>query len=58
MPMLRDLPRAAIVATRITHALIACAEAKRAAERDQALLSRRQITPVPADAAGLVAAAE
>jgi hypothetical protein len=35
-PMLRDIPRAAVVAVRLTHALASCAEAKRNCERDAA----------------------
>ncbi len=60
-PMLRDMPRAAVLATQLTHALAACADAKRAMERDQerdAAINPPPVQPAPAEAAPLAAAAE
>ena len=47
-PMLRDVPRAAELAVRLSHALTSCAEAKRAAERDGVATLPAPAAPVPA----------
>ena len=50
-PMLRDIPRAAVAATQLMHALAAGAQAKRAMERDQERDPAIGPRPAPAEAA-------